>query len=26
MQVLRTEAFVSGDYDTSFIDDHGALA
>jgi acetyl-CoA carboxylase biotin carboxylase subunit len=26
MQVLRTEAFVSGDYNTSFIDEHGALA
>ena len=26
MQVLRTEAFVTGDYNTSFIDEHGALA
>ena len=26
MQVLRTEAFVSGDYNTSFIDEHGTLA
>jgi acetyl-CoA carboxylase biotin carboxylase subunit len=26
MEVLRTEAFVSGDYNTSFIDEHGALA
>jgi acetyl-CoA carboxylase biotin carboxylase subunit len=26
LQVLRTEAFVSGDYDTSFLEDHGALA
>src|SRR6478735_3469894 len=25
MQVLGTEAFVSGDYNTSFIDEHGAL-
>jgi acetyl-CoA carboxylase biotin carboxylase subunit len=25
IQVLRTEAFVSGDYNTSFIDEHGAL-
>jgi acetyl-CoA carboxylase, biotin carboxylase subunit len=26
IQVLRTEAFVTGDYNTSFIDEHGALA
>ena len=26
MKVLRTEAFVTGDYNTSFIDEHGALA
>ena len=26
MQVLRTEAFVTGDYNTSFIDEHGTLA
>ena len=26
MQVLRTEAFVSGEYNTSFIDEHGTLA
>ena len=26
LRVLRTEAFVSGDYNTSFLDEHGALA
>jgi acetyl-CoA carboxylase, biotin carboxylase subunit len=26
LQVLRTDAFVSGDYDTSFVDEHGPLA
>jgi acetyl-CoA carboxylase biotin carboxylase subunit len=26
MQVLRTDAFVSGEYNTSFVDEHGTLA
>ena len=26
IEVLRSDAFASGDYNTSFIEEHGALA
>jgi biotin carboxylase len=26
IEVLRSDAFVSGDYNTSFIDEHGSFA